>query len=67
MSILALSRQHFTPKYVDLARHLMREIAVGQLKVGDRLGTEHDLSQRYGLSRVTVRQALELLENEGYV
>ena len=68
MSILALSPgRRYTPKYIELARDLMREIAAGPLKVGDRLGTEQDLSRRYGLSRVTVRQALELLENEGYV
>jgi GntR family transcriptional regulator, arabinose operon transcriptional repressor len=68
MSLLALTpSKQFTPKYVDLARDLMREIADGPLEVGDRLGTEQEISRRYNLSRVTVRQALELLENEGYV
>lgn len=59
--------RQFTPKYVDLARDLMRQIAAEGLTVGDRLGTEQGLGERYGLSRVTVRQALELLEKEGYV
>ena len=45
----------------------MRQIAHQGLVVGDRLGTEQELSDRYRLSRVTVRQALELLEGEGYV
>jgi GntR family transcriptional regulator of arabinose operon len=68
MSILALSPgKQFTPKYIDLARDLMRQIAHQGLEVGDRLGTEQELSDRYRLSRVTVRQALELLEGEGYV
>lgn len=68
MSLMALNPgKQYTPKYVDLARELMREIAAGPLGVGDRLGTEQELGRRYGLSRVTVRQALELLENEGYV
>jgi DNA-binding GntR family transcriptional regulator len=68
MSITALSPgKQFTPKYVDLARDLMREISGRSLEIGDRLGTEQELSERYSLSRVTVRQALELLENEGYV
>jgi GntR family transcriptional regulator of arabinose operon len=68
MSISALvPGKQYTPKYIDLARDLMREIAGRSLEIGDRLGTEQELSDRYGLSRVTVRQALELLENEGYV
>ena len=68
MSILALAPgKHYTPKYIDLARDLMREIAGRSLEIGDRLGTEQELSDRYGLSRVTVRQALEVLEKEGYV
>ena len=68
MPILALSPgKQFTPKYIDLARELMRQIAHQGLEVGDRLGTEQELSNRYQLSRVTVRQALELLEGEGYV
>jgi DNA-binding LacI/PurR family transcriptional regulator len=68
MSILARAPgRQYTPKYVDLAHDLMREIAGRSLEIGDRLGTEQELSERYRLSRVTVRQALELLENEGYV
>ncbi len=68
MSLLAISPgKQFTPKYVDLAHELMRQIAAGPLEVGDRLGTEQELSKRFSLSRVTVRQALELLEKEGYV
>ncbi|MBA3483121.1 MAG: substrate-binding domain-containing protein [Pirellulales bacterium] len=68
MSLLTLTpSKQFTPKYVDLARDLMREIAAGPLKVGDRLGTEQEISRRFSLSRVTVRQALELMEKEGYV
>lgn len=68
MSVLTTSPgRQFTPKYIDLARDLMREIADGPMEVGARLGTEQDIGERYGVSRVTVRQALELLENEGYV
>lgn len=68
MSITALSPgNQYTPKYVDLARELMREMAGRSMEVGDRLGTEQELSKRFGLSRVTVRQALDMLEKEGYV
>ena len=43
----------------------MREaILVGELNPGQRL-VESELSQRFGASRGTVREALVLLENEG--
>lgn len=46
----------------DLIRH---EITSGALKPGDQLPTEHELEVRYGVSRVTVRQALRDLVQEG--
>jgi GntR family transcriptional regulator, arabinose operon transcriptional repressor len=54
-------------KYLDLAQKLMRHIAVACLQPGDRLPTEEDLIREYGLSRVTVRRALSVLEKDGLV
>jgi GntR family transcriptional regulator, arabinose operon transcriptional repressor len=56
-----------TPIYVSLAQRLLCHIADKRLRPGDRLGTEHELVSRYGVSRVTVRQALLTLEEDGYV
>lgn len=56
-----------TPKYVTLARRLLRHMADKRLRAGDRLGTEFELVRKYGVSRVTVRQALLTLEQDGYV
>ena len=68
MSLLKdLSSAEFKPKYVGLAQVLLRDIAGRGLMPGDRLSTESQLVEKYRLSRVTVRQALELLEREGYV
>jgi DNA-binding LacI/PurR family transcriptional regulator len=68
MSLLKdLSSAEFKPKYVGLAQVLLRDIAGRGLEPGDRLSTESQLVDKYRLSRVTVRQALELLEREGYV
>jgi GntR family transcriptional regulator, transcriptional repressor for pyruvate dehydrogenase complex len=39
----------------------------GDLKPGDRLGSESDLIQRFGFSRAVVREALRVLESEGVV
>ncbi|MEQ3549840.1 FadR/GntR family transcriptional regulator [Pseudonocardia nematodicida] len=42
-------------------------IADGQLVAGDRLPSERDLGERFGASRVTVREALKMLEATGIV
>jgi DNA-binding GntR family transcriptional regulator len=58
MQILALTPdRQFTPKYVDVARDLMREMASGPMAIGDRLGTEQEISGRYnvGLHRPQAR------------
>lgn len=45
---------------------LLRDIVADELRPGTWL-KERDLSERYGVSRVPVRQALHRLESEGFV
>ncbi|HEY2672253.1 MAG TPA: GntR family transcriptional regulator [Rugosimonospora sp.] len=49
---------------VEQIRGLLRE---GKLRPGDRLPSERDLCQQFGVSRVTVREALRILETGGLV
>lgn len=53
------------PLYHQLASALRGLIELGELRGGDALPSERDLAQATGLSRVTVRKALDALCDEG--
>ncbi|MGA3037722.1 MAG: GntR family transcriptional regulator [Vulcanimicrobiaceae bacterium] len=53
--------------YVQLAEDLARRIYSGEYGPRRRLPGEFELVDRYGLSRVTVRQAMSVLERRGLV
>lgn len=54
-----------TPLYKQLEERLRKEIENGELPAGSRLPTENELSERYSVSRVTVRKALDELSKSG--
>ncbi|SDI19592.1 MULTISPECIES: GntR family transcriptional regulator [Bradyrhizobium] len=54
-------------RYAELANALVKEIAAGRYVVGSLLPTEHELADYHGVSRHTVRAALRLLQDLGYV
>ncbi|MBM3790959.1 MAG: GntR family transcriptional regulator [Acidobacteria bacterium] len=55
------------PLYYQLASLLREGITAGRHAPGDQIPTEADLVEEYGLSRITVRQALSSLEEEGLI
>jgi GntR family transcriptional regulator len=55
------------PIYQVINRDIAEQISSGTLRAGDRLDSELKLAERYGVSRMTVRQALGELENDGLV
>jgi GntR family transcriptional regulator len=57
----------FVPHYYRLESHLRESIRSGALKPGDPIPPESHLSQKFGVSRTTVRQALSRLVYEGLI
>ena len=54
-------------KYYDLMEDLRKQIVSGKIKPGEKLPSENELSGTYQVSRQTVRKALQILQNEGYI
>src|SRR5262249_27354494 len=55
------------PSAAKLRDRLIAEIAEGNPGPGERLGAERELAVRYGVSRSTLRAALDSLETAGVV
>jgi GntR family transcriptional regulator len=53
------------PRYVQVASTLRRRIQEGHWAVGDKIATLEVLENEFNVARVTVRQAIELLQDEG--
>jgi GntR family transcriptional regulator len=53
------------PKYRRIATELRQAIDAGDYRPGDRLPGENDLMARYDIARMTARQALGVLVQEG--
>lgn len=51
----------------DVADRVRRLIHSGELSAGDRLRAERDLAADFGVARVSVREAIRLLAEGGYV
>lgn len=55
------------PLYYQLENILREKILSGEFAQGEQLPTENELIEEYGVSRITVRQALASLASEGLV
>jgi GntR family transcriptional regulator, arabinose operon transcriptional repressor len=55
------------PSYRQMARILAEHIATHRYGPGQKMPQERELSEAYGISRVTVRNALRILETQGLI
>ena len=55
------------PVYVQLMDDITSQIENGTLNVGSKLPSERELCEQYDVSRITVRQAVQELEKDGFV
>src|ERR1700749_3798195 len=53
------------PVYKQIADHLRDTIGRGRLREGDQLPSEAQLMEHYGVARMTIRNALRVLQDEG--
>jgi len=54
-------------RYLQVARTLRKEIVDGVFPVGSQLPTEHELCERFAVSRYTIREALRRLRDDNLV
>ena len=64
---LRASRKGGIPLYYQIMRNLKEQIVSGKLGPGDRLPSEAEQTRRFGVSRVVIRQALRILEEQGLI
>ena len=59
--------KHEIKKYEELLNFIRKEIEDGNLLPGQKLASENELAEQFGISRQTVRRAIGVLENQGVV
>jgi GntR family transcriptional regulator len=62
-----IDRQSPIPLYKQIKEILIKELRAASVETGRPFSTEHELVERFRVSRAPVRQALKELTDEGYV
>lgn len=64
---MKLDENNSMPLYLQLKNTIKGLIDSGEIQQGEKIPSEHDLCEKYNVSRITVRNALSELEDEGYL
>jgi GntR family transcriptional regulator len=65
--VFKVDKESLLPIYYQIEEGMKELIAREELKPGDLVPSERELSERYDVSRMTVRQAISNLVNDGYL
>ena len=63
----SIDRGSYEPAYAQIAKFLRQSMSTGALRPGDQLPSEAQLCERYGVSPMTVRRAINALVEQGVV
>lgn len=64
-SVSAITSDNPDPLWLQTVNHIKHEVLSGDLAPGTRLASERELTEHWGISRVTLRKALQHLVTEG--
>lgn len=62
-----IDKQSPVPIYFQIEEQIKQQIENGDLQQGDVIPSEREYTEKYNISRMTVRQAINNLVNEGYL
>ncbi len=54
-----------SPVYIQIHNEIKKAIEAGKWSVGDRIPSERELAVQFNVSRMTLRQAIQTLVEEG--
>ncbi len=54
-------------KYEEIITYFKKEFVAGRIKVGDQIMTEKEISEKFSVSRITSKRAIDDLVNEGLI
>ncbi len=64
---MIIDRKSHVPVYWQIKEDILNEIINGKIKPGEKILSEPQLKDKYGVSRLTARSAVTELVNEGYL
>jgi len=62
-----VDRRNQEKLYIQIMRLVVDEIGRGTWVIGDRIPSEDELAVRFGVSKITIRQALSTLDHAGVI
>ena len=68
LKLPGLSRIEKSPDIPTLVMtQIIERISQGKLRIGDKLPSEQEMTELFGISRISLREAMKLLEAKGYI